>query len=315
MKSKITLSPEQMKELTIMGMDTSDASMCWVEDFVDNGYNIETRPRGSYMVKHNLVRRFQYAYTLEDIINKLPIYINGENGWKLNMSKYSIKYIDSSSRQCMKTCWGQPLIDNVFEMLKWVYENYPDEIKFLEDDMKEDKVLQAMEEYNETCSPEQKSKDLEILENECKSDVEMNESVRTTIPTPNTKDMITKDDIDSYNRVYNLLNSLSHTIWNFIYENVPIFLEWGKESDIYDFSVNNDKLCIQYINEHAQDDSDTAWLYVPMEHIYNDTWKDYLTNKICEFLDDEINTLEKKIKETHNRKDKLRIARNHLKQY
>lgn len=131
MKSKITLSPEQMSELSVMGLDCSDASLCWVVNKVDPNYRLETRERGSYLLKTNLVLRYQYAYTLEDIINKLPSTIDG---YDLRITKNDVRYADGYTADSLKCLWDNsvPIIDNAFNMLKWVYEKYPDRIKFLE---------------------------------------------------------------------------------------------------------------------------------------------------------------------------------------
>lgn len=131
MKSKIVLSPEQMQELSVVHLDCSDASLCWVASFVDKKYKIENRSHGSYLVNNNLAYRYQYAYTLEDIINKLPSSIEG---YDLCITKRSVRYADEYTADSLKCFWSESssMIDNAFEMLKWVYEKYPDKIKFLE---------------------------------------------------------------------------------------------------------------------------------------------------------------------------------------
>lgn len=128
MKSKIVLSPEQMAELSVMGLDCSDASLCWVISKIDPEYRLETRDRGSYLLKTHLILRYQYAYTLEDILNKLPTYIDSADGWVLRITKRSVRYADGYSTDSLKDCYGDCMIDNAFEMLKWVYEKYPNEI-------------------------------------------------------------------------------------------------------------------------------------------------------------------------------------------
>lgn len=131
MKSKITLSPEQMAELSVMGLDCSDASLCWVATHANKEFTLETRPKGSYLLKTNLVLRYQYAYTLEDIINKLPSTIDGYDLW---ITKRSVRYADEFTSDSLKCFWDNtvPMIDSAFNMLKWVHEKYPDKIKFLE---------------------------------------------------------------------------------------------------------------------------------------------------------------------------------------
>lgn len=131
MKSKIVLSPEQMQELSLMNLDCSDASMCWVANKINNEFTLETRSRGSYLLKTNLLLRYQYAYTLEDIINKLPSTIDG---YDLRVTKNDVRYADGYTVDSLKCFWDNSvhIIDNAFNMLKWVHEKYPDRIKFLE---------------------------------------------------------------------------------------------------------------------------------------------------------------------------------------
>ena len=68
------LSREQMKHLQELGVDTSDASMCWV---ADNEWESEedwhvTIPN-NFLMPYNTIP----TYTICDLIEKLPKYIDG----------------------------------------------------------------------------------------------------------------------------------------------------------------------------------------------------------------------------------------------
>ena len=68
------LSIEQMKHLQELGVDTSDASMCWV---ADNEWESEedwhvTIPN-NFLMPYNTIP----TYTIGDLIEKLPKYIDG----------------------------------------------------------------------------------------------------------------------------------------------------------------------------------------------------------------------------------------------
>ena len=68
------LSREQMKHLQELGVDTSDASMCWV---ADNEWESEedwhvTIPN-NFLMPYNTIP----TYTIGDLIQKLPKYIDG----------------------------------------------------------------------------------------------------------------------------------------------------------------------------------------------------------------------------------------------
>lgn len=81
MKSKQVLSIEQMKHLQELGLDTSDASMYWKR--VSHGSRIDDKSKGKWFL--SLQKEFQTcgfmsyetlpAYTLQDILDKLPTLI------------------------------------------------------------------------------------------------------------------------------------------------------------------------------------------------------------------------------------------------
>lgn len=81
MKSKQVLSIEQMKHLQELGLNTSDASMYWKR--VSHGSRIDDKSKGKWFL--SLQKEFQTcgfmsyetlpAYTLQDILDKLPTLI------------------------------------------------------------------------------------------------------------------------------------------------------------------------------------------------------------------------------------------------
>lgn len=78
MKTEQVLSIEQMKHLQELGLDTSDASIYWAR--VSHGSRIYDKSKGKWFM--SLQKEFQTcgftsyetlpAYTLQDILNKLP---------------------------------------------------------------------------------------------------------------------------------------------------------------------------------------------------------------------------------------------------
>lgn len=121
----IALSPEQMTELTLMGMDTSDASMCWVKPKTTGEFELTTRDRGSYLVNHNLLVEYRYAYLLSDIICKLPTYIGGEYGFQLVINPECVAYKDVDGICPPEVEFTGELIECAFEVLKWVWKTLP----------------------------------------------------------------------------------------------------------------------------------------------------------------------------------------------
>lgn len=117
---KQVLSIEQMKHLKELGLDISDASMVF--------------QRGS-ATRHEWVlhvmgyadvslREKEFAYTLQDILGKLPCFIGNE---VLTIQKladsYTCLYMNPYTRSFINITEGEELIDAVYDMLCWCIEN------------------------------------------------------------------------------------------------------------------------------------------------------------------------------------------------
>lgn len=74
------LSVEQMKHLQELGLDTSDASMHWqflpTADSIINGTDEIEKEPCLFVSQPNMEHEYP-TYTLQDILGKLPRYING----------------------------------------------------------------------------------------------------------------------------------------------------------------------------------------------------------------------------------------------
>lgn len=114
------LSIEQMKHLKELGLDTSDASMVF--------------QRGS-ATRHEWVlhvmgyadvslREKEFAYTLQDILGKLPCFIGKE---VLTIQKladsYTCLYIEPYTRSMINITESKEPIDAAYDMLCWCIEN------------------------------------------------------------------------------------------------------------------------------------------------------------------------------------------------
>lgn len=117
---KQVLSVGQIKHLQELGLDTSDASMVF--------------QRGS-ATRHEWVlhvmgyadvslREKEFAYTLQDILDKLPCFIGKE---VLTIQKladsYTCLYMEPYSRSIIKITESKELIDAAYDMLCWCIEN------------------------------------------------------------------------------------------------------------------------------------------------------------------------------------------------
>lgn len=114
------LSIEQMKHLKELGLDISDASMVF--------------QRGS-ATRHEWVlhvmgyadvslREKEFAYTLQDILGKLPCFIGKE---VLTIQKladsYTCLYIEPYTRSMINITESKEPIDAAYDMLCWCIEN------------------------------------------------------------------------------------------------------------------------------------------------------------------------------------------------
>ena len=123
MKSKYVLSVEQMIHLQELGLSTSDGSMCfeWNESDADNMVVTSPDADTNYDYYHE-------TYTLQDILSKLPRYIN-DFGVMYKMcveplfsGPWAISYQKSISEPFIVKFSGN-LLDAAYEMLCWCIEN------------------------------------------------------------------------------------------------------------------------------------------------------------------------------------------------
>lgn len=78
MKSKQVLSVEQMKHLKELGLDTSDGSMCWCYalSYKNAKWELEIYEDVIDQKRDSNFWETLPTYTLQDILDKLPHYLN-----------------------------------------------------------------------------------------------------------------------------------------------------------------------------------------------------------------------------------------------
>ena len=126
--AKQTLSIEQMQHLQELGLDTSNASMCWIKTPNGRGltFNDEWVNFEESILDHVL------AYTLQDVLDALPNYYHIANiGWtKLSIRVHTTKeweigyvYTDELSKYAYGCrILGKELIDAAYELFCWCVE-------------------------------------------------------------------------------------------------------------------------------------------------------------------------------------------------
>lgn len=128
--NKICLSIEQMQELKDLGVETKDASLCWVSD-TEGNYILSVHDESCYeMTFMNPVPTF----TLQNMLELMPIYIDSSL-YSLELSfdevaytdrpVYTLQYIDAVRNVSKYSVEKENLIDAAFDMLVWLAEgNY-----------------------------------------------------------------------------------------------------------------------------------------------------------------------------------------------
>lgn len=131
MKSKQVLSIEQMKHLKELGLDTSDASMIFQRGSATR-HEWALHVMGYADVS---LREKEFTYTLQDILDKLPHYINIMPSeqilftWMIERDTIAYRNVEDVN-DCLKHFTDNTLIDAAYEMLCWCIENgYIKELK------------------------------------------------------------------------------------------------------------------------------------------------------------------------------------------
>lgn len=120
------LSIEQMKHLKELGLDTSDASMCWCYalSYKNAKWELEIYEDVINQKRDSAFWEIIPTYTFQDIINKLPCFIGDE---VLTIQKladsYTCLYMNPYTRSFINITEGEELIDAVYDMLCWCIEN------------------------------------------------------------------------------------------------------------------------------------------------------------------------------------------------
>lgn len=130
MKSKQVLSIDQMKHLQELGLDMSDASMCWCLFW---GNKKEKWELEIYEDVINQKRDSPFweiipSYTLQDILDKLPkeIKTSTDTYWltvSYGCDVWCIYYSMSVGFDYYKEFKSESLLDTAYEMLCWCIEN------------------------------------------------------------------------------------------------------------------------------------------------------------------------------------------------
>lgn len=130
MKSKYVLSVEQMEHLQELGLDTSDGSMCWCYAlFYKNAkWELEIYEDVINQKRNSAFWEIIPTYTLQDILDKLPHYLNPFPSkqilfaWMIEKDAIAYRNVEDID-DCLKHFTDDLLIDAAYEVLCWCIEN------------------------------------------------------------------------------------------------------------------------------------------------------------------------------------------------
>ena len=122
------LSIEQMKHLQELGIDTSDASMCWL-DFEDNE-PMEVAVFVPQIMLGYATCKIYPTYTTGDLIEKLPKHINGWNDNRLvidgdeDADYWYVVYKNRYEHSETEYFDSENLLTALYNLLCWVAETH-----------------------------------------------------------------------------------------------------------------------------------------------------------------------------------------------
>lgn len=113
---QIALSIEQMNHLKELGVDTSDASLCWIKEPNADNYSLSVHDEACYEMSclHPVP-----AYTLQDILEKIP-----ENIFDNEVYRFVICAHDCMMYKGMCNyaylAQGDSYLENAYDVLIWL---------------------------------------------------------------------------------------------------------------------------------------------------------------------------------------------------
>lgn len=128
---KLVLSVDKMKTLINMGIDTSNASMYWVENEKENKHELflddDVMPMDeAEECSDPLGGKIIPTFTFQDILEIIPnVITTKEDNFELHFSNYQcyVQYIDPKHHKMLNVEFGDSILDAAFNMLIWCKEN------------------------------------------------------------------------------------------------------------------------------------------------------------------------------------------------
>lgn len=115
-----------------------------------------------------------------------------------------------------------------------------------------------------------------------------------------------KTKIEQYLKLQNEIEDLADNIFDYVYQNFIELLEFGRYSTAEDFSVEKRGITIKYYDQ-GYDLYETNNLFIPIEYIINDTWKEYIQGLEEKRINKNIEKLEKE--NAYKREQELKLLK------
>ena len=123
MESKQVLDVQQMQHLQELGLDTSNASMCWIK--TPNGRDLTFNDE--WMNLEESILDPVLAYTLQDVLDALPKSLKiGKSKYEISIymieGKWAVDYYSETDAD-IQSLECENLIDAVYSRLCWAIEH------------------------------------------------------------------------------------------------------------------------------------------------------------------------------------------------
>ena len=111
---QIVLSIEQMKHLASLGLDTTDASMYYSYEGV-----LQTCKSYEPTQKQFSERLWTPAYTLQDVLEKLPTHKTFSESYKSDFGRHCVRLYTPNNPNIHTELSNKSLLDAAYNMLVW----------------------------------------------------------------------------------------------------------------------------------------------------------------------------------------------------
>lgn len=93
-----------------------------------------------------------------------------------------------------------------------------------------------------------------------------------------------RDIIKQFLECQGIIHKVCIEIWDYIFDNYTDYLKFSKNSKLYNWDINFEALSFEYFDSEDMYDFRLEDVEIPLEVIYNDTWKEFIDEHINEII-------------------------------